>query len=403
VLGLWWSGDAQSEIERPQLQWQLQGQYSMGRLNTAAGNNPENRILQLDKRSHFVELQPELTWQHAALTVAASPRFRIQQRQDAGRNSDENEVDLRYWQLKYTLDSYWFKAGRYVNLWGPARMISPSNRYHLDSNRSNPEIELAARDYVEAGTFIGEQWQVQVIHNVAAGEQQLNDFKASTDLQIQWTGDSVVSTWQWSDTAAGSAIGGHSSWTVNDALLWYVDFLLQPSSNTQFAQDSGRQLSLIHGISYTLESGLNLTLDHLYQQQGMTATDLLSTFQRHQQYSQQLWQGQATPEILRLLTEANQQPAFSWSRHYLFLMLQQNEVLTDLDLSLLRIGSLTDQSWQLVLNLSYRLTDDLTLYSTSTWFGGARSGDHSGAPEPDLTDFHRFYHQQHSLGFRYMF
>jgi len=375
--------------------WQIQNQFTVNDFDASAANNPENQILQLNDYSGFVELQPEILFNWKDLSFNLQPRINLNHQNTTIVSEDKSETDtdlsLNYWQVEYYHDDFWVKGGRYVNLWGPARLVSPSNRYHVNTNRSNPEVELDARDYIEIGGALNDQWQILLTTNVGRGDQLIEHFKVTADLQLEWVGEESSSTLIFSKTALGYGVGGYAQWTVNEALLLYTDLYYQNKVQNINSEAEPENFSIVNGVSYTLENGLNFTVDYLYNQQGLSENELNNLFNLNNQYTADILRGDIEPRKIGYITQVNNLASYTVSQHYLFTMLQQNEVIDDVDFSLLHIKSLNDNS-RTTLNLAYRLNDDLRLYSSFSWFSGG-----------SVSDQGRFLKQNFSAGAKYIF
>ncbi|MCH9692277.1 MAG: hypothetical protein K0U59_09505 [Gammaproteobacteria bacterium] len=389
------SVNARGEIDT---EWHWQAQY-----HTAwqrFDKNPNNAVLQLPEQTDLVELQSEFLASSGPVELSLQPRWIYDKERvpDTGSNSN-GDLNLRYWTLDYYLGDHWFKLGRYVNSWGPARLLSPSNRYHNDTGQKNPNSELLAREYVELGGQLNGEWQYQFTLNTGAGQQQMESFEATGDLLFTWQGKTVSATALVSKPERGFGIGGYGQWTVNEALIVYGDFLylnqgqklkrLLPNS-AHVAQSS--LLAAVTGVSYTLENGWNLVLDYYMNQAGLDRHESRELLAINHDYAAQLLLGEMDATAGNYLTRVNNLPSYQLGRAYVMMMVQRNNIRDDMDINYIFLRNLNDKSGQQTLNLEYRWLDFLTFYGGVNYFSGNEN-----------TDFGRFVNWQLFTGLKLYF
>jgi hypothetical protein len=382
-------------------EWNLRSlyQYQWHSFDNNRDNNPDNTILRFVDRSQLVELQPDFTLKSDGFEINLQPRFSQTNDYGDAYGNDDSKSTIRYWSFGYQFADYQLKAGRYVNLWGPARLVSPSNRYHLNTGQANPNLELRAREYVEFGGDLGSRWRYLLTVNYNDGEQNLADFKVTEDIQLTWTGGDISATFVLSKPELGAAVGGYGQWTASDALILYTDFLYRTKSLNQSEQlldqvpvETRALLSAITGISYTFEGGLNIAIDYLYNQAGLTSISEQEMFDQSNLYTRALLQGDQNREKFAYVSKVNRLPFYQLSQHYLFTMLQKNNFFDDFNINCLSLLNIDDNSQQYSVTLDYHKFDSVNIYSSINYFKGNQD-----------SEFGRFYNGQYSIGFRYVF
>lgn len=393
------SSIAHADIESEWL-WEAHYHKEWQRYDLDRGNNPGNAILLLSDHTDRLELQPEFVLRGEPFELTLQPRAtHTKVRVLGSRDSSDSDLSLRYWHLDYYLGSQWFKAGSYVNAWGPARLLSPSNRYHTNTGQTDPNIELMAREYFEWGGHLNSDWQFQLTVNTGEGDQILEDFEITGDLQLTWQGKQVSATALVSKPEQGIGVGGYGQWTVNGALIVYGDFLylsegrslehLLPQRGTA---DSEPLLAAVAGVSYTFENGWNLALDYYHNQLGLHGPESEALLTRNREYTTRLLAGETNAEFADLLHQVNNLPFYQLGKSYALTMLQRNNIRDDIDIGYTLIRNLSDHSGQHVLNVEYRWLDFLAFYGGVNHFSGSED-----------TEFGRFLNWQITAGVKAYF
>ncbi len=376
-----------SSATAAELQHQWLGEMQLQRewqdFNTNAANNPDNLIFEFHDSADRVELRPELMIFANELNVNLKPRARYRRNTfSGGKHNTDSDLSLRYWNIEYLRDNYWFKAGRYVNNWGPARLLSPSNRYHSDAGQTDPNTELLAREYVEAGAYLGSQWQLLATLNYDEGGQDIPEFHTTGDLRATWQSTAVSATFLLSKLEEGMAVGGYGQWTFNDALILYTDLLYQNKGQTlrdalqsPTLKPDTSLLSSVVGLSYTFSNSLNVVVDYYRNEAGFNEAESRAFMQLNRRYTASILQQQAGPEQIALVRGISSVPFYQFSRDYLIAMLQLNNLRDDIDLSYIHVQNLVDNSTQHTLNAEYRLFDKLTFYGGVTFLDGEEDSE----------------------------
>ena len=397
-----------------QLFWQLQFQRLWQEFDKASLNNPENVIYQLDDLRDRIELRPDYRLSGEYFLFELNPRVQwLETRAHLGRGSDSRrgdtsissrhtETTMRYANLQLYKGSAWLKLGRYVRWWGAARLLSPSNPYHEDTGQSDQHSELNARDYLEFGTHLGNQWQVALNWNFGDGEQRLDNFKPAADLQLTWQSPAFSISGVATRFNTAYALGAYGQWTVNDALILYADMALSQGRNTveqrllgeevASTQSSEDFFSGVWGLSYTFESGMNVALDYFSHGAGLSSDESKRYFQRNQSTVRRLLNGQAGAADNTIVRELSGVPFYRMNTDFGIFMLLRNGLYEDIDIGYLLVKNFGDHSAQHNVSVDYRWLDSATLYANVGYFSGA-----------DSSEFGRFLEYRMQLGIEYLF
>lgn len=400
-------------------------EYSHGEIDTEAANNPGNRLFELPSDQYRLDLRPRLDTHWRSFDLSLDPRLIVSRRNIKGGGVDsETDASLRYWQVNWQHRNAYLTGGRYVQLWGPSVMLSPTSRYHPDNGSVRPNTELLARDFLDFGYYFSDQWELQLIGNIGEGEQELSEFRRTGDVRLTWTGTSASVTGQISWLNPGWAEGLTAQWTVNDAVILYMDALYGDAregaqsilSSTACGPDrvpgnlqqwesicrdsadatgqSYREdgLKAVAGMSYTFENGLNAALDYYHNEIGLSGEESEFLLSEAVVSSSRLFSEAASEGDGQIIRRVSDLPFFDLSNDYLIGRVTQPSFFKRLDGTLIYSRNLDDESSQATINIECQCSDTITFFVNASWYSGNLE-----------TEYGRFYERTWHIGLKWFY
>lgn len=391
---------AQGEWET---RWPLVGFTQNQEFDRNSQFNPDNTIYRFYDSAQQLELRPELRYSNGGFSLDLSPRLTLER--EHGRSGGQSWTErsdwarLRYVRLQFASGQHSLRAGRYVNLWGPSVLLSPSNPFHLDSGQTSPQFELPARDYVEYSRTLDDRFNLGALVNIGPGDQTDEQFHRLSALKTDYTGDvlsqSLLLSWQ-SDRLA---IGAYGQWTPSDSWVLYWDGEMR-QGRILFAYPQGNHLgpddsrdwnsSMLLGASYSFQDGTTLSLEGYHNGSGLSDDEREQVFELQRGALEALADPTKVAAAMQTLTAVAEIPFVRMGRNYAMLRGQRSNLWDRVDLSLLQVRNLDDDSRQTTLKIDWYANDSLQLFVYwSDFHGDAQS------------EYGRFIDCQLTMGFRW--
>lgn len=398
------TGDADEESAWS-TRWPLLALHQSQRFARDTPINPDNRLYRFHDGEQRLELRPELRYSRGGFSLDLSPRaVAVRARGLSGgerwRTQDET-LRLRYGRVQYARGGLSLRAGRYVNLWGPSVLVSPSNPFHSDSGQTSPQTELDARDHLEATYAFDDRFAVTAIANVGEGDQTAAGFRRVGVVRLDYTGDTASHSALLIHRSDSIAFGGYGQWTPNDSWVLYWDGLARQGRSLdayprdgQLLPDRSRTVhtSLLLGAAYSFADGTTLSLEGYRNGSGLRDDEREALFDLQQQALGDLGDPAAAAQAAQTLRRIGAIPLTRMGRHYAMARLQRSNLRDQVDLGALYLRNLDDSSDQITLRADWYATDTLQLFSYWTRMrGGTRS------------EFGRFFDDRLTAGLRWSF
>ena len=361
--------------------------------------NPDNRVYRIPRQQFRAELRPEINMQLGSASLELSPRIWAEQsRLSASGISDTHQSyrgRLQYAKLQYDTEESSFMMGRYVNFWGPSLFVAPSAPFHLNSGQITPQLELAARDYLEFSHQLDAEYNLSIIANIGRGNQNVADFRKSLLARLEYTGDAVSSSLLLQYQAGGRfALGANGQWTLNDAWLLYWDGMWRQGRYLQayphaetgvLGPDDSRAgtVDLLLGGAYSLEDGTTFGVDLYRHGSGLSDSERQTAFSMVS-LSAPPFSTPVTGRSLQNIQALSSVPLSQLGRHYMMFRLQRQNLWDQVNLGLLHILNLDDRSSQMTLNAEWSATDQLQLFAYASWMNGASDTEYGRFVEHQL-------------------
>ncbi len=278
VLFLFSVGMATGQTLFAQLTDDFEAQFRIlvyGTIQEPADNskNPGNAIFRIPRYQALAELRPDLSLTLKNLDLSIKPRFtsqwsRWQSNDQSGESSTDTELFINEWLARIRINDRLFASYGRENLqWGPGWLLSPSNPFIQDTGRANPKLEIAGMDFARLVFLPNMAWTFSLISNQDKGHRQLNPgetFEKTHALKIDFSGEATYAGFILAHHEPGSLfLGAFGGWTVNDALLLYMDLSM---GELPKEDPISHQYAFLAGASYTLESGPTVTLEFARQE-----------------------------------------------------------------------------------------------------------------------------------------
>ena len=313
--------------------------------------------------------------------------------------------------------------GRENLQWGPSYALSPSNPFIQNNGQSNPIREVSALDFARSLWVINPSWSISLIANTGKGG---NDNLSGTDpasnihlngpyfsdvnnlinvdeasikneiidrlgldtqfyptyaVKADFTGFekyfSLIVSYKEKDR---TKIGAYAGVTVSDALLLYgegsfslgtdalypVPFNYSPFGSIMMkTRDDSTNIEnlFLLGGAYTLESGLNVVLEGIYNSAGYSKDEA----ERYYYLRRKAYDYYDCPYILGDLSKIVLYQTLSTKlsllrKPYVLMQLYQNQLFNKLDLALRYMYNFDDNSSQLNPIVKFNLYDNAQLF-----------------------------------------
>jgi hypothetical protein len=266
--------------------------------------NPENRILELPEVAAESELRPDLRFEYGSqLAALVRPRFLLQvQKSEAGgawapeRSSASSQWIELYatWRLD---DRLAISYGLQNFQWGPAELMSPSNRiFHATGFTRDPLYVVRGRHLARVNVSAGREWSAVLLAEVAPnGEPAFvaeEPFEPKAQLKVEYaapTGDRYVGITAGAAQRSRAWFGEYATLPLWAGLSVYADAVHTVGRRAWYPVDDGagvatfaqtgmetrslRTLAL-GGLRYSFEGGADVRLEYVFDEAGWDRGDL---------------------------------------------------------------------------------------------------------------------------------
>lgn len=263
--------------------------------------NPDNLLAGLPRMEHGAQARLRWRMEGEYGVLAVGPRVTFSKATGTNAASGEardTSAYLQNWLVEGRIGNVDVFYSRELMLWGPSQFASPSNPFFTETNQVNPFTELPSRDFVGIRWRINDRNTVALVRNTDAGRDRevLRPFKAETALRADHVGDVFAVGAVASQRAGRQQYGAYGQWTVNDAVLLYVDAATFRGSRRLVAlapdwaqgpaqagapdwqlatrgDDRKRHYDVLVGASYTFAGGSAVNLEYRRNTEGYTAAE----------------------------------------------------------------------------------------------------------------------------------
>jgi hypothetical protein len=346
-----------------------------GLLPTDSAANPGNAALRLPQLTGSAELRPSLTVDYGGwLTLVARPRLlgslegaSVDGRWDPARGAASASLTELFvtWRLNDNLAFTW---GLQNFQWGPAELLSPSNRlFHEVGLTRDPLYLVPGKHLVRVNASVGKAFSAVLLVELssnghpefAAGEA----FAPRVVGKVEYAAESgrwLVGLTGTASTAGWPSLGEYAQVQLTDGLSAYLDASHGAWRGAWYPGVAGFEhrtsvpehlfTTALGGLRYTFQSGVDVRAEYLFNEQGWTEGELVRASQ--------------------LAREPSQQPAWLapglefLSRHLAYASLRLPDLPPGkrLAVQLRYLLSLTDHSGAGFLTASFDATDALVVF-----------------------------------------
>jgi hypothetical protein len=265
--------------------------------------NPGNAILQVPAGGVQTELRPDLRLEVGpALTAIARPRFwlRVQKAEtSAGWQPEQYEANAQWiegyasWRVSDRLSvSYGLQNFQ----WGPAELVSPSNRiFHASGFYKDPVYVVRGRQLVRANVSAGRAWSLVVLAEVGDNGEDpfvaLEPFERKALAKLEYTapaGDLYAAVTAGAGARSRGWFGEYFTVPLVAGLAVYGDVVhtvgrnawtpVETAGGPAFAQPGMETRALrttaLGGLRYSFVNGNDVRLEYLFDEAGWTDDQL---------------------------------------------------------------------------------------------------------------------------------
>ncbi|HSN15453.1 MAG TPA: hypothetical protein VLT61_12530 [Anaeromyxobacteraceae bacterium] len=372
-----------------------------GASSRASPVNPGNRVLQVPAGGVQTELRPDLRLEVGpTLTAIARPRFwlRVQKAEtSAGWQAEQYEATAEWiegyaaWRVSDRLSvSYGLQNFQ----WGPAELVSPSNRiFHASGFYRDPVYVVRGRHLVRANVSAGRAWSLVVLAEVGDNGEDpfvaMEPFERKAQAKLEYTapaGDLFAALTAGAGARSRGWFGEYATIPLFAGLSAYVDavhtvgrhawYPVETPLAPVFAQTGmetrGLRTTALGGLRYSFENGNDLRVEYLFDEAGWTDRQLALAEQAA---------AASLPALLATKDRSGLDPFLSpgfelLGRHLLYASLSLPDLppgeRTRVQARYLR--SLTDGSGVAFLTASYDATDSVVAFISLSATHGAVDG-----------------------------
>jgi hypothetical protein len=266
--------------------------------------NPGNRVLELPQVAAESELRPDLRFEYGSqLTALVRPRFLLQvQRSEAGGVwAPERSAASSQWIELYATwrldDRLAISYGLQNFQWGPAELMSPSNRiFHATGFTRDPLYVVRGRHLARVNVSAGRAWSAVLLAEVAPdGEPAFvadEPFEPKAQLKVEYaapTGDRYLGITAGAAQRSRAWFGEYATVPLWAGLSAYADAVHTVGRRAWYPVDDGaggaafaqtgmetrnlRTLAL-GGLRYSFEGGADVRLEYVFDEAGWNRGDL---------------------------------------------------------------------------------------------------------------------------------
>ena len=255
--------------------------------------NPGNRIALLPQNSATAEVRLNFKAENEKWRLTMRPIILAENDRNAFGSQQSHEGYLSQWQLRLRAsEACSLAAGREVMNWGPAQFRSPSSPFYFANGRTNPMQELSGVDALKLSWTPDMNNTLTVSYLSGSGHSPQNRWSNSWLFKADQRSDSWVNSLVLEHTREQATfLGGHTQFTVNDALLWYAEASSSSLANAlqsppdltlpfNVASRSSRRTEALAGAAYTFQNGQTLNTEFLYYGHGFSSHQEAAYFSR---------------------------------------------------------------------------------------------------------------------------
>lgn len=358
--------------------------------------NPDNRTAELAAARGVLLAQADLTFEWSVFKAVFKPRAQLDSAwsevETDGYFTLVSELYIQDALLTIEHDSgFRLTGGRYYYDHGPSVFLSPSNPFVFGSARLNPKIDPPSREFAAASYVSESGWSAGVIANLGPGrdtsfDEPFHEFVRSYAARFELAGESSTTIIMASvaEDLQGQA-GANFQLTLSESILAWTDFAVSrghrsfapiedinaPSGweMTTRAEDENFYPVGLVGGSYSLDSGMSISLEYLYNGAGYTPSEMDDLFAMADDLSGIDLYPVSDHARLNRARAINPGIAFL-RRHYVMGEIRQIDLFDVLTFSLRSVVGLEDKSWQVSSLVEWVLTDNLELF----FVGAANAG-----------------------------
>jgi len=266
--------------------------------------NPENRVLALPQVLAQSELRPDLRFEYGSqLAAIARPRLALQvvkprvagswapERSDATFESIELYATWRVDQrlaIAYGLQNF---------QWGPAELMSPSNRvFHATGFYRDPLYLVRGRHLARVNASVGREWSAVLLAEVAPNGDPAfvadEPFERKAQLKLEYvapSGDRYAAITAGAAQRSRGWFGEYASLPLWAGLAAYVDAVHTVGRPGWYPVDDGAggatfaqtgmdtrslQTLALGGLRYSFEGGADVRLEYVFDEAGWDRGEL---------------------------------------------------------------------------------------------------------------------------------
>lgn len=337
--------------------------------------NPENLVANLPQRLDLI-FRPKFSVSMDSVRAWISPRVGVRWMSLRDVRSANPYAYVQDWGVLATpTDDLTLEVGRRLMFWGPSLFASPSNPFYASVAQVNPFIEPGARELMSVRYSPSYDFGISLIANPGLGrdDNEYEEFKPTIALKADANSESVSGSVVAAARSDLFHFGALAQWTVSDALLLYLDAGLRTQTESLVPvtasgtlgwdvqrRDAQIDYDLLPGLSYTFENGTTVTLEYRHNSQGLNSSEN-DRLEALSAASHAALGTPLEPLALGTLAQTAVLNTRSLRQNYLHSQFLVREVMENLQLNLLGLFNLDDQSLQVVGVLNYYLTDRIRL------------------------------------------
>lgn len=386
----WQWGTVKTEVDA-----NIETFWTMYDINKKSEFNPANRLFTIPDAQWETQLRPQIRVTYDSLRLSVSPRFlyRLDVRFHEQR-VEKTDKYLQDWSIQFVRENWAVSYSRELLLWGPSLFASPSNPFFFSNNRTNPFIELSARDFLQGQYFYNNRLTFSFITNVSRGRDDANApiFKPIYAFKADYIANryntSAILTFRDGDFSSGA----YGQYTVNDALLLYADLGLKGRTDVLYPRHSNDPLGFtlrrkanpngvffdgLIGGSYTFLNDTVLSIEYRHNTEGYTPQTEREFFQLGRQAVRSLATAdEAVLPAVALLTRSLNVYGRTFSQDYLYAQYLMRDIVDNLTLNFLWQQNLNDGSAQPTFIVNYYLSNNWRIAGNFVFILGGRNSEY---------------------------
>jgi hypothetical protein len=274
-----------------------------GASSRASRVNPGNRVLELPAAGAQSELRPDVRLALGdGLSAVARPRLLLKVeraetadgwRPERSRATTEWIEGYAAWRVSDALSLAW---GLQNFQWGPAELVSPSNRiFHATGFYRDPVYLVRGRHLVRANLSAGRAWSAVILAEVGDnGEAPLvagEPFEPKAQAKVEWLapgGDLSLAVTAGASQRSRGWFGEYATVPIVAGLSAYVDAVhtvgrrawypeetaLGPTFTEAGLETRRLRTTALGGLRYAFENGNDLRVEWLFDEAGWTRAQL---------------------------------------------------------------------------------------------------------------------------------